>query len=393
MLCFNLDPDCKLPGLSDVMPWLSLQTALNGFLARIYNHVKNLTTKWLYDKGAINNEVMKAISTAPDLTAIGVDIKQSLTERSSPRIEDLIALVPLPPLPPEIWTAWRQIEMLLHQVSGHNPFGDVQGKLAGTATEAGILAQTASLRTEDKLANGVAEWVVRVFGKMLAVIQEFFDGGSIPILTPDGAYEFLDFQKEDLDAEAVISVDFGTIGRITSDEQKRRDLVMLMSQMAPFLTAPQGVPAAMRELLRRVLEAYHVVDAQALLPVPMPPVDPRDENVQMLLGIPVEPTMLDNHALHAMVHEPALKAAIMQVGAPEEGGQGAGSQTAATLLQAHLMRHQQMASLQMAGADQGGQGRATATPPGAANPSGDMAPVSTQTAPDQYSGVQIPGGF
>lgn len=378
LLSFAPDPEGRLPGMSDVAPWLNLQQNMNSLVARIVGFVKNMKAVTLVDE-SISEKTRQILAAAEDGALIPVNATNFSTGTTT---KDLFWPVQHPNLPPEIWTVWQQIQGLLHQVSGYTPYSMNEARSAGTATEASILERTSTLRIEDKLANGVAEGAVQIFKRMLAVIQEFYDGGEVPVLTPAGAQEFLRFQKEDLDVDATVTIDFGTMGRIVSDEQRARNLLLLVEQIGPIVGNPRGVPAALRELLRRVLAAYHVVDADALLPHIAPPLMPQDENTRMLLGNPVEPTPQDDHVLHMHCHTPVLEQAI-----------GAGNTLAAELIQAHMLTHNQLMGASEA-EGKVGQGAYAASPPaGGANPSPYGDQVASPTGPGQMAGIQMPGGL
>ena len=377
LLSFAPDPEGRLPGMSDVAPWLNLQQNMNGLLDRIVDFVDGMKAITLVDE-EISEKTRQILASAKDRALIPVNT-MALGDKS--KIKDLLWPVQHASLPPEIWTVWQQLQGLLHQVSGYTPYSMNEARSAGTATEAGILERTSTLRIEDKLANGVADWAVQIFRRMLSVIQEFYEGGTVPVLTPGGAREFLRFQKEDLDVDATVTIDFGTMGRIQSDEQRARNILLLVQSIGPILSNPRGVPAALRELLRRALEAYHIVDAESLLPSVAPPLMPQDENTRMLLGQPVEPTPQDDHVLHMHCHAPILEQAIAN-----------GNTLSAELIQAHMLGHNQlMATSEEQGS--AGKGAYSSSPPAGANPSPYGDQVATSTGPEQMSGIQMPGGM
>ena len=379
LLSFGPDPEGRLPGMSDVAPWLNLQQNLNGMLHRIVGFVDSMKAITLVDQ-EIAESVVREVAKGGDSAIIPVNTT-AFGDKS--KIKDSFWPVQHASLPPEIWTMWQQIQGLLHQVSGYTPYSMNEAKSAGTATEAGILERTSTLRIEDKLSNGVAEGIVQVFKRMLTVIQEFYEGGTVPILTPGGAKEFLRFQQEDLDVDATVAIDFGTMGRIVSDEGRARNLLLLVSQIGPMLANPQGVPAALREMIRRVMDAYHIVDAESLLPTMMPPVSPNEENIRLLMSEEaVQPTPQDDHELHMHVHQGGMQLA-----------EGYGNQAAVQRIQKHMLMHDQMVQMSEQQGRLGGRSMGSASPPSGANPSAYGDQVPSPTGPGQTAGIQMPGGL
>ena len=222
LMVFAQDPKGEMPGLSSVGPWAGLAEGLNGWIHRSNRFVKDSGSKYVYDKD-IKAETMHRFSTGEDNIMIPMETRPSIGGKDYP-LDKRVVPVELATLPPEFWALGQQFETQLHQVSGHIPFGDAQAKSAGTATESNILQRTASLRTEDRLKNGVAEWAQSTFIKAWHVISEFYlYPGEVEVLTPGQQKRFQRFVHADLNFEAVINVDFGTIGRIVSDEQKKRE--------------------------------------------------------------------------------------------------------------------------------------------------------------------------
>jgi hypothetical protein len=377
MLTFVQDPEGEYPGLSDVAPWAGLAKCVNGFYYRANKFIKESGANYTYDS-SLPVDLVEQIAKGDDGVMIPVETDSKFGDQKLP-VENRVAPIQRATLPPEFWMLGGQMETNVHQISGHVPFGDVQAKLAGTATESNILAESASLRTEDRLSNGVAEWATSVFMKLFQVIAEWYDEpGSVPSLTPEEEKRFVAFTQEDLDFEARISIDFGTMGRITSDQQKKREFMMLTSLLSPYIM--QGsVPYAMREWIRRGLKLYHIHDVHALLPDQRPPIEPGIENAALLACELVKVNPTDDDEYHLSQHAPFM----------ERAGQ-LGYQGSIPFFQMHMQTHRQQMQMKAGRQEQqmpAGPGSITG------NPDGDGFPGATPTSPDQEMGINVPGGM
>ena len=379
VLVFNPDPKGEIPGLSDVLPALGLQKTLNGYIARENNYVKNLTAKYLFDE-RLDKELVNAIRRGVDNTMIPCS-RDHYDERQG--LKDKIYPIPYAQLPDAFWPAKDGLKTLMREVMGHTPFGGGDAKSAGSATESNLLAQTASLRVDDRLTNGTAVWARQVFQHMLGIIRDFYDEGAVPVLTPAGEREFQEFTEEDINIDASVRINFGTMGRITSKPERAKNLLIIAQQLGEYFMAPHGVPQPMREVLRRVLESYDIKDAEALLPPQIAPVDPMRENASILLGDGAQVSPHDDHQYHMDAHMAAMERAERQ-----------GYVDAVQEFQEHLMDHQ-AASME---AMQAGRPVASSGSPMGFNAQGEMGnpgggPGATPTSPDQLMGVNVEGGM
>ena len=374
ILTFNQDPELKSPGMSDVKPWAGLQTTLNGYLKREIDFVKNIRVVYLYDSD-LPKETVQELAQGEDLVLIPCDVEKF--DSSKIDLRHRVVPVPLAELPAEFWNSKAAVEAFIHQISGYVPFGDREAKAAGSATESNILARSASLRIDDRLANGVAVWMEDVFKKLIMIIRDYYDEGSVPVLKNGGLKEFIEFKQEDIDVDSMVRVDFGTIGRMTSDEQRKRERLILLTQLFPVLNNPMGVTPAVRELVLRVLDAHHEPDSETMLPAQSPATNPHHENVLLGLGHAVLPTPMDDHDLHELIHSSA-----------EEAARASGNVDWAERIAAHRQMHMQLRQPQP---EQGGMDSLPS--PGAGNADGFGSAVATPTSTDQTMGVNLPGGM
>jgi hypothetical protein len=343
----DMEPATPIP---EMRAWVPLQNALKILLSKAVVHVDRFDRKFAINPNNIDSkEDLEKVVTGGDGTYFMV----------TPNTDDVrkaVMGIDYGALPAEYPVLLTMVKQMLDEVSG---IGEIQRGQAPTtvaATTSTLQQQNASVRAQDRRVV-MAEADVKLLRLMKQMAQEFMSAETlIPVSGPEGT-EWLGISGDVLRAETDVRIDVDSLAPESLDERKGRWL-QILQMVGPILMGQQGVPAAIRELIRRTLTDMRIDDAGVFLP-PMTAGIPEEENSAWLLGEHPQALPTDDHAAHIASHTAFL-------GKP----QMASLPGLAEEIQAHIANHQDMMAKARASGGLSVRGRLRPMAPAPGTPGG-----------------------
>lgn len=264
---------------------LELDLTRSAQLRDLLNHVRKYASR----KGSLDQENIERLATGRDGELI-------LLEESAPDdiTKSLIAL-PSMEIPQQTYQMTQVISDDLTRVSGVSDYAmGSMPEIRRTATEAGIIQDSANARAADKLAQ-IEIALGFVARRICQLGQQFLTQDQVArIVGEDGSVTWVEFDKEAIQGEFDFEIEAGST-QPQNETFRRQSALQLMDAVSSPLFAPQpdpmtGMPTPIidsRKLVEYVLRnGFGIKNAQEFLvpPPPPPPVDP-------MTGQPMPPGM------------------------------------------------------------------------------------------------------
>jgi hypothetical protein len=245
------------------------------------------TRQHIIRKGTLDTENMQRLSA-------GRDGELVLAEETAP--DDLsraIAAVPVNDIPQHTFQMSEVIQGDMTRTSGVSDYAmGAMPEIRRTATEAGIIQDSANARAADKLAQ-IELTLAKLARRILQLGQEFLTVESTArIAGEDGSVQWVEFDKEAIQGEFDFEIEAGST-QPQNETFRRQSALQLMDAMSSPMFAPQpdpmtGMPVPIvdpRKLAEHVLRyGFGIKNPQDFL-VPEPPEPPIDP----MTGMPMQP--------------------------------------------------------------------------------------------------------
>jgi len=248
-------PD-SLWGYGEVKLIEGLQHELNKTRTQIIVHNKRFNRKLLYKERAIDERGKAALVSRVDGALIPVINDEDL--------KDVVLPVPDSPLPADRYQINNIIESDIQAVTGISDYErGAYNNVKRTATEASIIMDSSSLRTQDKLRR-VEQAATEVGRRMKALAQTFYDSERWILITGSGWQVPIRFDKTDIEGEYDIQVDAG------STEPTNQQMLMQDRERLYQLTSENPLVNQV-EMLKELLRAHGMtnpdrfIDQQAVM--------------------------------------------------------------------------------------------------------------------------------
>jgi hypothetical protein len=264
---------------------LELDMTRSAQLRDLLNHVRKYASR----KGTMDQENIERLAT-------GRDGEMILLEESAP--DDVTkALIQLPTMdiPQQTYQMTQVISDDMTRVSGVSDYAmGSMPEIRRTATEAGIIQDSANSRAADKLAQ-IEIALAFVARRICQLGQQYLTVEQVAkIVGEDGSTSWVQFDKEAIQGEFDFEIEAGST-QPQNETFRRQSAMQLMDAISSPLFAPQpdpmtGVPVPIldaRKVAEYVLRnGFGIKNAQEFL-VPAPPPPPVDP----MTGQPMPPGM------------------------------------------------------------------------------------------------------
>jgi hypothetical protein len=264
---------------------LELDMTRSAQLRDLLNHVRKYASR----KGTLDQENIERLAT-------GRDGELVLLEESAPDdVSKSLVSLPSMEIPQQTYQMTQIISEDLTRVSGVSDYAmGSMPEIRRTATEAGIIQDSANSRAADKLAQ-IEIALAYVARRICQLGQQYLTQEQVArIEGEDGAINWVEFDKEAIQGEFDFDIEAGST-QPQNETFRRQSALQLMDAVSSPLFAPQpdpmtGMPMPIidaRKLAEHVLRyGFGIKNAQEFLvpPPPPPPVDP-------MTGQPMPPGM------------------------------------------------------------------------------------------------------
>src|SRR4029450_1193142 len=253
--------------IGDVEQIESLQLELNQTRTQMMNHRKRFQRKWLDHRDAFDREGVQALEADVDNTMIPVIADQNVAA--------VIAPLPAVITPSEFYDQSAMITNDIDRVSGVSDYqrGGNTGAIKRTATEAGMIQDSANARAQDRLAK-IESSLARLGERIIGLMQQYLTGDQVARIVTMPGRAWINYDAEYIKGE----VDFGGGAGSTEPQNetfRRQSALQLVDASMPFMQAGVANPAG---LYMYVLQkGFGVKDVGPLvnqLPAEQPQMDP-----------------------------------------------------------------------------------------------------------------------
>lgn len=246
VLTFNDVPDEAFP-ISDVAMVSDQNKELNWLRTFFLNHIKRNPTKWLYPKGALEDEDLDKLVDPEDMSIVGVSDPSALVRRDPP------------PIPREIYEANEIIKEDVREGTGVSEYQrGAMPETKRTLGEAEIIESHVRLRSGEKL-DSVGEFATEIIEKLGQTILEFWDKDKTFKITGEEGPEWRTFTEEEIKREYGYEIIFGSTAPL--DEARQRNDAVAVYKL--FQNDP-NVPNKKR-LILEVLKSFDIKEPEELL--------------------------------------------------------------------------------------------------------------------------------
>lgn len=248
----------KFYPIGDVETVMPLQQELAITRTQMINDRKRFRRMYMYRPDDIGEEGVNALLSSDDNALIEVEGDRPFS--------DVVAPIATMGLPPEFYNQTAMILDDINLVSGVSEYqrGSVT-EIRRTATEAAMINDAANARSADKLAiieraiGEVAQRVVQLAQQNLTTTQ------VAKIVDEDGATNWVQFDREDIEGEFDFEVEAGST-QPQNETFRRQSALQLMDTMAGFIQAGVVDP---RKLAEHVLKnGFGVKNPEQFLAAP-----------------------------------------------------------------------------------------------------------------------------
>jgi hypothetical protein len=313
----NYDVPDQFYPIGDIEMILPMQDELNKLRSQLMNYRKKYARKYVIRQKAFDKHGRAALESDDDNVAIPV------VDDNSP-LNDLIAPLPVVPMPPELFNYSDRTMSDIYEVSGVSEYqrGNAQA-IRRTATEAALINDSTNARAAEKLAI-VERFISNIARKLHMVAQQFVTGEQVArIVGRDGAMYWLEYERDDIIGEYDFTVEAGSTQPFNETFRRQQALAMVQA-IAPFLQLGIINPTEVARYILR--EGFGVKNPEKFLQqAPMPVMGPMAEGAapsgQGVDAPQMDPSML----LAAQQGEPGIGQGMMnqlagQVGLNLGGG-------------------------------------------------------------------------
>jgi hypothetical protein len=260
-------PDQFYP-LGDLECIEPLQQELNKTRSQMMNARKHFARKFFFHESTFGPEGIEALKSDVDMTMVPVRDEQR-------PLGEVIAPMPVPTLPPEIYNHSATIEDDISQVTGVSEYqrGQVP-ETRRTATEAAIISDSVNARAADKLAI-IEKGIAQVGRRVVQICQQFVTGEHvIRVQGEDNALNWVEWDREAIQGEFDFEVEAGSTQPM-NETARRQQAVAMLNSLGPLI----GMVIDPAKIAAHVLQhGFGIKDpSQFLMAMPMMPPGPGGE--------------------------------------------------------------------------------------------------------------------
>jgi hypothetical protein len=255
-------PDYFYP-MGDLEAIEPLQYELNKTRSMMMQARKKFARKYMIRSEHLTNDGRAALESDED--------NQFVDVASSEPFENVVAPLPITPLPPEIYNHSEIIETDIGNVSGVSEYqrGQVP-ETRRTATEAAIISDALNARAADKLAN-VEKFIARVARRVIQLMQQYMTVDQVArVVGPEGAPFWVPYTREDIMGEFDFEVEAGSTQPM-NETVRRQQAVQFTQAVAPFIQMGVADPQA---VFKHLLQFGFSIKNPAKFVMQQPAVDP-----------------------------------------------------------------------------------------------------------------------
>ena len=265
----NYDVPDRFYPMGDLESMEPLQQELNKTRSDLINARKQHKRKHLYFEDAFDANGRDALEDPTDGVMVPV-------RKGQWNLSDVIAPMPINPIPPELFNYSAQTEADINTVTGVTEYqrGNPQS-VRRTATEAAIIQDSVNARSAEKLAI-VEAGIAEVSKRLIELARQFAtQGGLLRSRGPKGHPVYTYWEPDDFQAEMDFMVEAGsTVPK--GEDYRRQEAMNLMGAIQPFIGPPgSGAPLDAGLIAFWLLEQFGIKDPQRFAaPPPMMPMMP-----------------------------------------------------------------------------------------------------------------------
>lgn len=248
-----------------------MQQELNAVRSDMMNHRKRWQRAYLARRDKLDPAAQNALLSDKDGRIVWVEGDEPL--------QDIVSPIAQIPLDPQMYTYSQQIEQDLQLVSGVTEYQrGAAPEIRRTATEASLIQSATNARVSDKLAQ-IEQFMATIAKRIVQLAQVYLTGDQVArIVGPDGAKQWVQFTREDIEGEFDFMVEAGSTQ--PKDEQFRQQRALqLMQTVGPFVGSLVDPMAMLTYVLR---DAFGVKDPSQFIMQQQPQQQGEDQSQKLV---------------------------------------------------------------------------------------------------------------